>query len=78
VAGPKPAVGARLAFKTVSDTAQFVRAGEVEGYPFEGKECLSARLRFACVRNLRKTDRIQPTFLGFGVDVQNDSADIRH
>lgn len=35
-----PKVGARLAFKTVWDTAQFVRAGEAEGFTFEGKEFL--------------------------------------
>jgi len=37
-----PNVGARLAFKTKSDTSQFVRAGELEGFTFEGKEFLAA------------------------------------
>jgi len=38
--GPKPAPGARLAFKTKHDTADFVRASEAEGFTFEGKEFL--------------------------------------
>ena len=42
VAGPKPAVGARLAFKTKSDAADFVEAMEAEGFTFEGKEYLTA------------------------------------
>ncbi len=37
----KPKIGARLAFKTRYDTAQFVRAGESEGFTFEGKEFLA-------------------------------------
>jgi len=41
-AGPNLKIGARLAFRTVSDTVQFVRAGESEGYTFEGKEYLAA------------------------------------
>jgi hypothetical protein len=36
-----PKIGARLAFKTRWDTAQFVRAGEAEGFTFEGKEFLA-------------------------------------
>ena len=40
-AGPSPKVGARLAFKTGYDTAEFVRAGESEGFTFEGKEFLA-------------------------------------
>src|SRR5947207_6119282 len=36
VSEPKPAVGARLAFKTKSDTADFVEAMEAEGFTFEG------------------------------------------
>jgi len=36
--GPKPQQGARLAFKTKYDTAEFVRAGEAEGFSFHGKE----------------------------------------
>jgi hypothetical protein len=36
-----PKIGARLAFKTRVDTAQFVRAGELEGFTFEGKEYLA-------------------------------------
>jgi hypothetical protein len=40
-AGPNPNVGARLAFKTRRDTAEFVRAGEAEGFIFEGKEFLA-------------------------------------
>jgi hypothetical protein len=39
--GPNPKVGARLAFKTRQDTAQFVGAGESEGFTFEGKEFLA-------------------------------------
>lgn len=38
--GPHPPIGARMAFKTRYDTAAFVRAGESEGYTFEGKEFL--------------------------------------
>lgn len=38
--GPKPAMGARLAFKTVHDVLDFVRAGEAEGFVFAGKEFL--------------------------------------
>ena len=40
--GPKPAVGARLAFKTKSDTVKLVKAGEEEGFTFDGKEFLAA------------------------------------
>jgi hypothetical protein len=36
--GPNPKIGSRLAFKTRLDTAQFVRAGESEGFTFEGKD----------------------------------------
>jgi hypothetical protein len=39
--GPKPKIGARLAFKTRYETAQFVRAGEAEGFTFDGKEFLA-------------------------------------
>jgi hypothetical protein len=39
--GPNPKIGARLAFKTRFETAQFVRAGEAEGFTFEGKEFLA-------------------------------------
>jgi hypothetical protein len=39
--GPNPKIGARLAFKTRYETAQFVRAGEMEGFIFEGKEFLA-------------------------------------
>ena len=39
--GPNPKIGARLAFKTRYETAQFVRAGESEGFIFEGKEFLA-------------------------------------
>ena len=42
VTEPKPAVGARLAFKTKSDTADPVEAMEAEGFTFEGKEYLTA------------------------------------
>ncbi len=38
--GPKPAKGARLAFKTSHDVAQFVAASELEGFVFEDKEFL--------------------------------------
>lgn len=41
VTGPNPKVGARLAFRATSETAQFVEAGESEGFIFEGKEFLS-------------------------------------
>jgi hypothetical protein len=34
-------IGARMAFKTKHDTAQFVRAGEREGFKFEGKEFIA-------------------------------------
>ncbi len=36
--GPKPQPGARLAFRTKYDTQEFVRAGESEGFTFEGKK----------------------------------------
>jgi hypothetical protein len=36
--GPKPQRGARLVFKTKHDVAEFVKAGESEGFKFEGKE----------------------------------------
>ncbi len=36
-----PKIGARLAFKTRVETAQFVRVGEAEGFTFEGKEYLA-------------------------------------
>jgi len=39
--GPNPRVGARLAFRSPSETAQFVRAAESEGFIFEGKEFLA-------------------------------------
>lgn len=39
--GPRPDKGACLAFKTRYDTADFVRAGEAEGYTFEGKEYIA-------------------------------------
>ncbi len=42
VTGPKPAVGARLAFKTKFETEEFVEALEAEGFTFEGKEYLTA------------------------------------
>lgn len=38
--GPKPKIGWSIAFKTKFDTAEFVRAGEAEGFTFEGKEHL--------------------------------------
>lgn len=38
--GPKPKIGARLAFKTRHETAEFVRAAEAEGFTFEGKQFL--------------------------------------
>jgi hypothetical protein len=38
---PNPKIGARLAFKTRYETAQFVQAGESEGFTFEGKEFLA-------------------------------------
>jgi hypothetical protein len=36
-----PKVGSRLAFKTKYDTADFVQAGEQEGFIFEGKEFIA-------------------------------------
>ena len=39
--GPNPKIGSRLAFKTRLDTARFVRAGESEGFTFEGKDFLA-------------------------------------
>jgi hypothetical protein len=39
--GSNPKIGAPLAFKTRFETAQFVRAGEAEGFTFEGKEFLA-------------------------------------
>jgi hypothetical protein len=42
VTGPKPVVGARLAFKTKFETADFVEALEAEGFTFEAKEYLTA------------------------------------
>jgi len=39
--GPNPKIGMRLAFKSRYETAQFVRAGEAEGFTFEGKEFLA-------------------------------------
>jgi hypothetical protein len=39
--GTNPKVGARLAFKTKYNTAEFVQAGESEGFTFEGKEFLA-------------------------------------
>jgi hypothetical protein len=39
--GPKPEQGSRLAFKTRHDAAEFVRAGEREGFTFEGKELVA-------------------------------------
>jgi hypothetical protein len=42
--GAKPQQGASLAFKTRHETAQFVRAGEAEGYTFEGKENIAGAL----------------------------------
>ena len=41
--GPKPQQGTRLAFRTKQDTAEFVRAGEAEGFTFEGKEFVVGR-----------------------------------
>ena len=38
--GPRPKIGARLAFKTISEMAEFVRAGEAAGFVFEGKQYL--------------------------------------
>jgi hypothetical protein len=39
--GPKPKQGFAVAFKTRRDTAEFVRAGEAQGFTFEGKEFLT-------------------------------------
>jgi hypothetical protein len=36
-----PKVGSHIAFKSRHETAQFVRAGEAEGFTFEGKEFLA-------------------------------------
>ena len=37
----RPAIGARLAFKTKHDAARFVEIGESEGFTFEGKEFIA-------------------------------------
>lgn len=37
----RPQIGARLEFKTKHETAQFVRAGESEGFTFSGKEFIA-------------------------------------
>lgn len=42
--GPKPKQGWGIAFKTRFDTAEFVRAGEAEGFTFEGKQFLDGIL----------------------------------
>ena len=42
--GPNPKIGARLAFKSRHDAAEFVRVGEAEGFTFEGKEFLAGVL----------------------------------
>ena len=42
--GPKPEQGWRIAFKSKYETAQFVRAGEAEGFTFEGKQFLTGIL----------------------------------
>jgi hypothetical protein len=39
-----PKMGWRIAFKTRYDTAAFVRAGEAEGFTFEGKQFLAGIL----------------------------------
>jgi hypothetical protein len=39
--GPKPMQGWRIAFKSKYETAEFVLAGEAEGFTFEGKEFLA-------------------------------------
>jgi hypothetical protein len=36
-----PKVGSHIVFKTRSDTAKYVRAGEAQGFTFEGKEFLA-------------------------------------
>jgi hypothetical protein len=41
--GPRPKIGARLAFKTISEMAEFVRAGEAAGFVFEGKQYLAGK-----------------------------------
>jgi len=38
--GPKPKRGWSIAFKSRYESAEFVQAGEIEGYTFEGKEFL--------------------------------------
>jgi hypothetical protein len=42
--GPKPKVGWSVAFKSKYETAEFVNAGETEGFTFEGKELLAGML----------------------------------
>ncbi len=36
-----PKVGSHIAFKTRHETAEYVHAGEAEGFTFEGKEFLA-------------------------------------
>jgi hypothetical protein len=36
-----PKIGSHIAFRTKSDAAGYVRAGEAEGFTFEGKEFLA-------------------------------------
>jgi hypothetical protein len=39
--GSRVLLGWSLSFKSVVDTAEYVRSSEVEGYTFEGKEALA-------------------------------------
>jgi hypothetical protein len=41
--GPRPKIGARLAFKTSAEMAEFVRTGEAAGFVFEGKQYLAGK-----------------------------------
>ena len=46
--GPNyPQIGWRIAFKTRYETAEFVRAGEAEGFTFDGKQFLAGILQEA-------------------------------
>lgn len=42
--GPKPKLGWSIVFKSRYEAADFVRAGEAEGFTFEGKQFLSGIL----------------------------------
>ena len=59
--GPKPKIGARLAFRTRYETAEFVRTGETERFVFEGKEFL-AGISAAALRSKHAVDELDIDF----------------